>query len=89
MQYVLSGLQWEKALCYLDDVISLGMDFESALSYLREIFYRFREHNLKMKLKKCVLFQEQVEYLGRLVSHKGVTLRSEHVQVSKLSSWIH
>ena len=81
MQYVLSGLLWEKALCYLDDVISLGTDFESALSNLREIFDRFREHNLKMKPKKCVLFQEQVEYLGRLVSHKGVTLRSEHVQV--------
>ena len=81
MQYVLSGLLREKALCYLDDVISLGTDFESALSNLREIFDRFREHNLKMKPKKCVLFQEQVEYLGRLVSHKGVTLRSEHVQV--------
>ena len=34
-----------------------------------------------MKPQKCVLFQEQVEYLGRLVNHKGVTLRSEHVQV--------
>ena len=44
-------------------------------------FYWFREHNLKVKPKKCVLFQEQVEYLGRLVSHKGVTLRSEHVHV--------
>ena len=70
-----------KALCYLDDAISLGTDFESALSNLREIFYRFWEHNLKMKPKKCVLFQEQVEYLSLLVSHKGVTLRSEHVQV--------
>ena len=60
MQYVLSGLLWEKALCYLDGVISLGTDFESALSNLCEIFDRFREHNLKMKPEKCGLFQEQV-----------------------------
>ena len=81
MQFVLSGLLWDKALCYLDDVISLGSDFESAIANLREIFGRFREHNLKMKPKKCVLFQEQVEYLGRLVSYEGVTVRPEHVQV--------
>ena len=81
MQFVLSGLLWDKALCYLDDVISLGSDFESALANLREFFGRFREHNLKMKPKKCVLCQEQVEYLGRLVSYEGVTVRSEHLQV--------
>ena len=81
MQFVLSGLLWDKALCYLDDVISLGSDFESAIPNLREIFGRFREHNLKMKPKKCVLFQEQVEYLGRLGSYEGVTVRPEHVQV--------
>ena len=81
MQFVLSGLLWDKALCYLDDVISLGSDFESVIANLREIFGRFREHNLKMKPKKCVLFQEQVEYLGRLVSYEGVTVRPEHVQV--------
>ena len=46
-----------------------------------KFFYRFREHNLKTKPNKCVLFKEQVEYLGCLVSHKGVTLGSEHVQV--------
>ena len=80
MQFVLSGLLWDRALCYLDDVISLGSDFESKIANLREIFGRFREHNLKMKPKKCV-FQEQVEYLGRLVSDEGVTLRPEHVQV--------
>ena len=75
MQFVLSGLLWDKALCYLDDVISLGSDFESAIANLREIFGRFRDHNLKMKPKKCGLFQEQVEYLGRLVSYEGVAVR--------------
>lgn len=81
MQFVLSGLLWDKALCYLDDVISLGQDFQSGIENLREIFQRFRTHNLKMKPKKCVLFQEEVEYLGRLVSQEGVTLRQGHVQV--------
>ena len=34
-----------------------------------------------MKPKKCVLFQEQLEYLSRLVSCEGVTVRPEHMQV--------
>ena len=81
MQFVLSGLLWSKALCYLDDVVTLGDDFDTAMANLREVFGRFRDHNLKMKPKKCVLFQEEVEYLGRLVSRHGVTLRPDHVKI--------
>ena len=61
MRFVLSGLLWSKALCYLDDVVTLGDDFDAAMANLREVFGRFRNHNLKMKPKKCVLFQEEVE----------------------------
>ena len=81
MQFVLSGLLWSKALCYLDDVVMLGDDFDAAMANLREVFGRFRNHNLKMKPKKCVLFQEEVEYLGRLVSRHGVTLRPDLVKI--------
>ena len=40
-----------------------------------------RKHNLKVKPKKCVLFQEEVEYLGCLVSKHGVTLRPDNVKI--------
>lgn len=59
-------------MCYLDDVIVFGNDFEITLSNLREVFLRFREANLKLKPSKCKLFQKEVQYLGHIVSAQGV-----------------
>lgn len=72
METVLKNLQWKKCLCYLDDVIVFGTDFEITLSNLREVFLRFREANLKLKPSKCKLFQKEVQYLGHIVSAQGV-----------------
>jgi hypothetical protein len=79
MQQVLTGLLWSKALVYIDDVIVLGDSFNTALNNLREVLSRFVENNLKLKPKKCSLFQKEVEYLGRRVSTKGVSLKPEHL----------
>ena len=72
MENVLRSLQWKKCLCYLDDVIVFGSDFESTLLHLRKVFSRFREANLKLKPSKCKLFQKEVQYLGHIVSAQGV-----------------
>jgi hypothetical protein len=53
MQLVLSGLLWKKVLVYINDVIVLGRSFEDNTINLREVLERFREHNLKLKPRKC------------------------------------
>ncbi|XP_071139789.1 uncharacterized protein [Mytilus edulis] len=49
MNQVLGGLQWHRCLCYLDDVIIYGKDFETAFDNLKTLFQCFREANLKLK----------------------------------------
>jgi hypothetical protein len=44
------------------------------LRNLRNVLYRFHEFNLKLKPKKCELFKDEVEFLGKLVSAKGVSV---------------
>ena len=80
MQMVLRGLQWEEVIVYLDDVIVLGTDFDNTLSSLRKVFVRFREHNLKLKPRKCSFFKEEVEFLGKLVSGSGVSISPDKLQ---------
>lgn len=80
MQLVLGGLNWIKCLCYLDDVIIFGHTFEVALSNLREVFQCIREANLKLKQKKCDLFQTEVSYLGHVVSAAGITCDPKKVK---------
>ena len=57
MQLVLQGLTWKEVLAYLDDVIVVGRNFEDHLANLDAVFARFRLHNLKLKPKKCIIFQ--------------------------------
>ena len=83
MQLVLRGLTWEEVIVYLDDIIVLGTDIEDALSALRKVFTRFREHNLKLKPRKCHFFKEQVEFLGKLVSGDGVSILPDKLETVK------
>lgn len=72
MDTVLARLQWTNCLVYLDDVNILGRTFEEHLTNLRAVFDRFREAGLKLKPSKCALCQPEVEFLGHIVSAKGV-----------------
>ena len=85
IQLVLRHLTWNQILAYLDDVIVLGKDFSDHLHNLELTFERFREHNLKLKPKKCGLFQREVKFLGKLVNSEGVALNPENVE--KVKSW--
>lgn len=80
MDIVLSGLHWEKVLVYLDDVIVFGKTFMETLQNLKLVFGRLREANLKLKPKKCTFFQDEIKYLGHLVSEKGVRCDTEKTE---------
>ena len=73
MEKVLRGLQWEKCVLYLDDVISFGPTFEETFEGLPLIFERFQGARLKLKVAKCKFFQESVEFLRHIVSDKGIS----------------
>jgi hypothetical protein len=45
-------------LAFLDDILVLGKDFEGHLANLRAVLVRFKEYGLKLKPKKCELFQK-------------------------------
>jgi hypothetical protein len=74
MERVLNGLQ---CLVYLDDIISFGNSFLHATHNLQDVFDRIREAGLTLKPKKCALFQQQVAFLGHIVSANGLTCDPE------------
>ena len=85
MNLVLSGLTWQSVLAFLDDICILGKTVTGHLDNLEEVFKRFRQYQLKLKPKKCQLFAKEIEFLGRMVSNKGVTL-TDH-SISTISEW--
>ena len=72
IEIVLSGLTYETCLCYFDDVIVPSSDLKQQCDRLTLVLERFRKHNLRVKATKCTFGANQVNYLGHVVSAKGV-----------------
>ena len=64
MDRVLQGLRWSRCLVYLDDIISFGYTFDSALANLTLIFERLRSYGLQLKSTKCHLFRSSGIHCG-------------------------
>ena len=69
----------------LDDVVILGNCFSDHIKNLKETLDRFRTYNLKLKPKKCLLFQKEVKFLGKIVSAQGIKPNPESIQ--KILEW--
>ena len=72
MMAVLAGLTWRECLVYLDDVIIFGKSFDEALNHLDHVLRAVKGANLKLNLRKCSFFKEEVKFLGHSVSSRGV-----------------
>ena len=60
MERVLQGIAWSEYLVYLDDILVFGPDFETTLARLESVLDRLGAAELKLKAKKCQLFQEEI-----------------------------
>jgi hypothetical protein len=85
METVVSSLQWEICLIYLDDIIIFARDFNTEMLHLRAVFQRLRSAGLRLKAKKCRLFQRSVVFLGHVVSAEGVSTDPD--KVAAVRAW--
>jgi len=85
MDIVLTGLNCEICLAYLDDIILYSGDLATHLERLERLLSRFRKACLKPKPSKCHLLQKQVRFLGFTVSQEGIGTDAE--KVAAIRSW--
>ena len=85
MDLVMSGLNLNICLSYLDDIIAFSATLETHLERLATILERLRHAGLKLKPEKCCLFQKSVSFLGHTVSENGIGTDPKKTQV--VSDW--
>ena len=78
MEHYLGELHDEIAIPYLDDVIVFST-FDEHVEHLRTVLRRLREHEVKLKQKKCKLFERKVTFLGRVASEEGCRIDPENL----------
>lgn len=83
VQMVLAGIPHDVALPYLDDTCVHSPDLQGHFKGLAQVLEAHRKAGLKLQPSKCQLFQEEIEYLGHIISAQGVRPPAKYVQVVK------
>ena len=78
-------LHLRECLIYLDGIIIFSKTFDEHLVRLENVFRQLEHHGLKFKGSKSEFFQRQVQYLGHIVSDRGV--QTDPDKITALKEW--
>ena len=73
----------EKAITYIDDLLTHSQTHEEQLQLLQQCFDRMREFTMKFNINKCVFGARTVTYLGFQISAEGVSPAKDKVEAVK------
>ncbi|XP_068607149.1 uncharacterized protein [Brachionichthys hirsutus] len=85
MQRMFGAQQGQSLLLYLDDIIIFSSSVEQHLQRLELVLCRLQKEGLKAKLEKCSFFQQEVGYLGHVISSKGVS--TDPAKIEAVAEW--
>ena len=85
MESVLSEMRFTACLVYIDDVVLHGSSFTEMLNRLIQFAECMRRAQLKLKPKKCFLFQKSITFLGHVVDENGK--RTDPKKVEAVKNW--
>jgi hypothetical protein len=80
---VLDGIPLTQALPYLDDTVIHSKDLARHFLALDRVLEAYEKAGLRLQPAKCQLFQREIEYLGHMVSAKGIAPVPGYVEVVK------
>lgn len=65
---------------YIDDLLIATDEPKENLQILRQALIILKRYGLESNISKCLFLKQEIEYLGYMVSRKGVSLTKRHVQ---------
>jgi hypothetical protein len=77
---VLAGLIYIICEMYIDGCNVFAKDIDESVVRLRLIFERFRKHNIFVKANKCFLGYAEIDYVGKVLSSKGLKMPQERIR---------
>lgn len=70
---------------FLDDILIYSKNEKEHEDHLRIVLSYLRKHQLYGKLSKCQFFQENIHYLGHIISGEGISVDLE--KVKEIMEW--
>ena len=73
MNYIFKGSNRKFVLIFMDDILVFSGTLEEHIVHLQSVFDTLKAKNLVVKESKCSFAQQSMEYLGHIISDKGVS----------------
>jgi hypothetical protein len=67
-------------MVFIDDILIYSKNEEEHARHLRIILTRLREHQLYAKFSKCAFWLEEIQFLGHVLSAKGIAVDPSKVK---------
>ena len=80
MHDCLGDLNMNWCIVYLDDIIIFSDTREEHIKRLEAVFQKLMAAGLKLKPTKCFFFRDEIEYLGHVVSGKGISTNPKKIE---------
>ena len=80
MHDCLGELNMNWCIVYLDDIIIFSDTKEEHIKRLEAVFQKLMAAGLKLKPTKCFFFKDEIEYLGHMVSGKGISTNPKKIE---------
>jgi hypothetical protein len=85
MNQTLFPLLRKCALVFFDDILIYSATLEDHLKHLQQVFELLSRDAWKVKMNKCSFAQNQVSYLGHIVSAAGVA--TDPAKIQAIAAW--
>ncbi len=72
-------------IIYLDDILIYSKNIEEHHNHVRKVLQKLLENNLYAKLEKCEFDKNEVEFLGYILSGKGVS--TDPKKIKSIEEW--
>lgn len=80
MDMVLGPLVHKFVTIYIDDILITSENTEQHYQHIREVLERFKKFNVTVNLAKCQFFQQEVSFLGHIITTEGIRMDEEKIK---------
>jgi hypothetical protein len=77
----LAGLVNITCVVFLDDILIYSKTEQEHIKHVREVLEKLRQYKLYVKLSKCEFHTQETEFLGYIITPKGVKVNQDRVKV--------
>ncbi|WVZ85610.1 hypothetical protein U9M48_032515 [Paspalum notatum var. saurae] len=88
-QVLMNNIVWpfmrKTILVFFDNILIYSRTWSEHLTHMRTVFTTLRAHGLALERSKCLFGEQQVAYLGHIISSSGVAM--DPAKVDAVRAW--